>query len=172
MVKKYGHATKNGCDNKGQNTSVYCACHSLQEVFRNLTNIIVPQSTIAKWAGTTSGGTSHAGIRTAVAQFNKKYKKNLKVVEKNHSEIGWDGVKKIIASKNQDCIIHNLYRNKYGHYEVVNSVGNVNVNVQNSLGSKCAKGCYCGYTELRTRAAFKSYINGISQKSMIIITNS
>ena len=28
------------------------ACHSLQEVFRNLTGIVVPQSTIASVAGT------------------------------------------------------------------------------------------------------------------------
>ena len=170
-IKKYGHATKPCADNRGQNNGYYCGCHSLQEVFRNLTNIVVPQSVIAKWAGTTSGGTSHSGIRTAVAQFNKKYKKNLKVVEKNHSEIGWDGIKKIINSKNQDCIIHNLYRNQYGHYEVVNKVGEVNVAVQNSLGSKCNRGCYCGYVETRSRATFKSYINGISQKSVIIITN-
>lgn len=171
MVKKYGHATKTGCDNMGQNTGYYCGVHSLQEVFRNLTGKIVPQSTIAKWAGTTTSGTGHSGLETAVAMFNKKYKAKLTVQWKNFSEIGWDGINKIVKSKNQDCVIHNLYRNQYGHYEVVNGVGSVNINVQNSLGSKCNKGCYCGYIEYRTKNTFKSYINGISQKSVMVITN-
>lgn len=175
MVKKYGHAKKNGCDNMGQNTGYFCGVHSLQEIFRNLTGIVVPQSTIARWAGTTSAGTSHQGLETAVAKFNKTYKTNLTVQWKNHSDIGWDGVQKVIKSKNQDLLIHNLYRRNgnsgTGHYEVVNSVGSVNVAVQNSLGSKCAKGCYCGYVETRSRATFKYYIQGISQKSVMIIRN-
>lgn len=170
MAKKYGHSKTNGCDQMGQNTSYYCGCHSLQEVFRNLTGKEVPQKTIAKWAGTTSSGTGHDGLNTAVAMFNKKYKQNLTVKWKYFSDIGWKGVKKIIDSKNQDCVIHNLYRNRYGHYEVINKA-NEPIRVQNSLGSKCSKGCYCGYEESRTQSTFKSYINGISQKSIMVITN-
>lgn len=174
-VKKYSHATKSGCDNMGQNNSVYCGPHSLQEVIRNLTGIVVPQSTLAGWAGTTSAGTSHQGLETAVAQFNKKYSKNLKVTWKYFSEVGWSGIDKIIKSNNQDAIIHNLYRRTEsgggdGHYEVVNAVSN-NVNVQNSLGSKCSNGCYCGYIEYRSQSTFTYYINGISQKSVMVITN-
>lgn len=167
--KKYGHAKKSGCDNMGQNTGYYCACHSLQEVIRNLYNIVVPQSTLAKWAGTTTAGTSHQGIETAVAQFNKQYNKKLKITWKNFSDVGWNGLKTICNSKNQDAIIHNLYRNQYGHYEVINNVS-TNVNVQNSLGSICNQGCYCGYIEYRTQSTYKSYINGISQKSIAILT--
>ena len=167
---KYGHATKSGCDNMGQNNGYYCGCHSLQEVFRNLTGIVVPQKTIAGWAGTTSSGTSHSGLDSAVAKFNKTYGKNLKVQWKNFSDLGWDGIKKIINSSNQDCVIHNLYRNQWGHYEVVNNVSS-NVTVQNSLGNTCSNGCYCGYIEYRTQSTFRSYINGISQKSVMVITN-
>jgi len=166
--KKYGHATKSGCDNMGQNTGYYCACHSLQEIFRNLYNIVVPQSTIASWCGTTSAGTSHNGIKTGVAAFNKKYGKKLQITEKSFTDLGWNGIKKIVESKNQDCIIHNLYRNQWGHYEVVNNVSS-NVNVQNSLGSSCGS-CYCGYIEYRTQSEFRSYINGISQKSILVLT--
>lgn len=167
--KKYGHATKSGCDNRGQNTGYYCACHSLQEVIRNLYGIVVPQSTLASVMGTTTAGTGHWGIETAVAWFNKKYGKNLKITWKNFSDLGWSGIKKIVDSKNQDCIIHNLYRNQWGHYEVINNVSS-NINVQNSLGSFCANGCYCGYIEYRTQNEFRSYINGISQKSIAILT--
>ena len=107
--KKYGHATKSGCDNMGQNNGYYCGCHSLQEVFRNLTGIVVSQKTIAGWCGTTEDGTAHDGLNSGVANFNKKYNKNLKVEWKNFSDLGWNGIKKIVDSKNQDCIIHNLY---------------------------------------------------------------
>ncbi|WP_458454412.1 pseudomurein-binding repeat-containing protein [Methanobrevibacter sp.] len=167
--RKYGHAVKSGCDNMGQNTDYYCGVHSLQEVIRNLYNIIIPQSTLAKWAGTTTAGTSHVGLETAVAKFNKDHNKNLKVTWKNFSDLGWSGIKKIVDSKNQDCIIHNLYRNQWGHYEVINNVSS-NITVQNSLGNYCSNGCHCGYIEYRTQNEFKNYINGISQKSIMILT--
>lgn len=169
-VKKYGHATEPCCDDRGQNTPYYCAPHSLQEVFRNLTDIVVPQSTIASWAGTTSGGTGHNGMDTAVVAFNRKYDKNLKTEWKHFSELGWNGLKDIVTSNNKDCIIHNLYRNSDGHYEVINNVGS-DINVQNSLGSRCSHGCYYGYIEYRSRSEFQSYINGISQKSVMVVTN-
>lgn len=167
--KKYGHATRQGCDNMGQNTGYYCGVHSLQEVFRNLTNKVVPQSTIAIWAGTTTSGTSHAGLETAVAHFNKLYGFNLSVTWKNLSDIGWSGVKKILESPDQDIIFHNLYRDQWGHYEVSNSISGSTVNVQNSLGSMCTSSCYCGYQEYRSTSEFQRYMSGISQKSLMII---
>jgi len=169
--KKYGHATKYGCDNKGQNNGYYCGCHSLQEVFRNLTGIVVPQSTIASWAGTTTDGTDHEGLNTAVAQFNRKYGKNLTVTWYNFSDLGWNKLKAIINSNNQDCVWHNLYRNQWGHYEVVNKIYSDYCDVQNSLGDYCDYGCYCGYVEERSFSTFRSYLGGISQKSIMVITN-
>ena len=173
--KKHGHATKHGCDNIGQNNGYYCGCHSLQEVIRNLTGKVIPQSTIASIAGTTSSGTDHAGLNTVIAWFNKKYGYNLQVEWKNFSEIGWKGIKKICESNNQDCIIHNAYRRTsdfggYGHYETVNKVYNTYCDVQNSLGDKCSQGCYCGYVEERDLSTFQYYINGISQKSVMVVT--
>ena len=167
--KKYGHATRSGCDNMGQNTPYFCGVHSLQEVFRNLTGIVVSQSTLASVAGTTTDGTDHDGLNTAVAWFNRNYNKNLKVEWKNFSDLGWGGIKKIVDSSNQDCVIHNCYRNQWGHYEVINNVSD-NITVQNSLGDSCGD-CYCGYIEYRTQSEFRSYINGISQKSIMVITN-
>ena len=172
--KKYGHATEPCCDDRGQNTPYYCGPHALQEVFRNLTGIVVPQSTIAGWASTTSSGTGHSGMDTAVAKFNQKYGYNLKVTWKNFSELGWNGIRNIINSNNQDCILHNWYRRGSadggGHYEVINAV-NDTINVQNSLGSRCSHGCYYGYIEYRSKSTFEYYINGISQKSVMVITN-
>lgn len=169
--RKYDHADDYGCDEMGQNTSYYCGCHSLQEVFRNLTNIVVSQDTIADVCGTTYDGTDHEGLNTCVEWFNRKFDQNLQVSWKNFSDLGWDGIRDIVYSNNQDCVIHNLYRDKYGHYEVVNWVSDAWVGVQNSLGDGCSYGCYCGYKEDRTQSEFRSYISGISQKSVMVITN-
>ena len=170
-VKKYGHATKPCADNRGQNNGYYCGCHSLQEVFRNLTNIVVSQSTIASVCGTTTDGTDHDGLNTCVEWFNKKYGKKLTVKWYNFSDLGWDGIRKIINSNNKDCIVHNLYRNQWGHYEVINKVYDDYCDVQNSLGDYCDYPSYYGYVEERYLSTFRSYISGISQKSIMVITN-
>lgn len=168
--KKYGHATKSGCDNRGQNNSVNCGPHSIQECIRNLTGKVITQKQLASWAGTGSGGTDHAGLNTAVAKAAKQLGVNLSLEWKSFSDVGWSGIKKIINSDNQDCIIHNLYRNKWGHYEVINKDYSNYCDVQNSLGDSCSSGCYCGYVEERSHSTFQSYMNGISQKSVMIIT--
>lgn len=170
-IKKYGHATKPCADNRGQNNGYYCGCHSLQEVFRNLTNIVVSQSTIASVCGTTEDGTDHDGLNTCVEWFNRKYGKNLSVKWYNFSDLGWDGIRKIINSSNKDCIVHNLYRNQWGHYEVINKVYDDYCDVQNSLGDYCDYPSYYGYVEERYLSTFRSYISGISQKSIMVITN-
>lgn len=168
--KKYGHATKRGCDNMGQNNSVNCGPHTLQEIIRNLTGVVISQSQLASWAGTTSSGSSHAGLETAIAMAAKKIGVKLTVKWYNFSDIGWNGIKKVIASNNQDVGIHNLYRRQWGHYETVNSISDSTCKVQNSLGDKCTSSCYCGYVENRSLSEFRSYISGISQKSILVVT--
>ena len=170
-IKKYGHATKPCADNRGQNNGYYCGCHSLQEIFRNLTGIVVPQSTIASWCGTTTDGTDHDGLNTGVALFNRKYGKNLTVKWYNFSELGWDGLRKIIASNNKDFLNHVLYRGTWGHYEVINKIYDDYCDVQNSLGDYCDYDCYCGYVEERYLSTHRRYIGGISQKSVMVVTN-
>ena len=170
VLKKYGHSTISGCDNRGQNNGVYCGPHSMQECIRNLTGKVISQSQLASWAGTGSGGTDHYGIETAIAMASKKLGVNLSCKWYNFSDLGWTGIKKIIDSNNQDCIIHNLYRNQWGHYEVINKIYDNYCDVQNSLGNYCSDGCYCGYVEERYLSTFRSYISGISQKSVLVIT--
>ena len=130
------------------------------------------QKTLAGWAGTTTKGTSHDGIRTAVAYVNKKKGTNIKVTEKTFTEIGgWKGIAKVLANKNQDIIFHNKYRLKYGHYEVMNQL-NLTTNyakVLNSLGDKCTNTCHCGYVEYRSSKTMKLYMDALSQKSVLIL---
>ena len=163
-----------GCSGMGQCTGYYCACNSLQQMFYRLTGKLISESTIASVAGTTSNGTSHQGIETAVAWFNRKYGYQLKVSWKNFSELG--STQSARFTKLQQLIdtggvfFHLLYRNKYGHYEVPYRVTGGNIQVLNSLGDSCGNGTYCGYIETRSQSTQVSYINGISQKSVCIIT--
>lgn len=164
----HNYLTKKGCSGMGQCTGYYCACNSLQQSFYRLTGIKVDEKTIAGWAGTTSDGTDHAGINTAVAKFNKKYNKNIKINWYYFSELSWAKISKFI--KKGAVFFHLLYRNKWGHYEPIQSVGDP-LKILNSLGNSCGSGTYCGYIENRSKSEQKRYINGISQKSVAVLTN-
>ena len=165
----HDYLTSSGCSGMGQCTGYYCACNSLQQAFYRLTGIKVAESTIAKWAGTTTDGTDHAGINTAVAQFNKTYKKNVKIVWYNFSELNWSKI--IDMMKKGAVFFHLLYRNQWGHYEGIQSVGDDILKILNSLGDYCSYPAYCGYIENRSKSTQKQYIQGISQKSVAYLYN-
>lgn len=170
-AKKYGRSLKTGCDNRGQNNDYYCGPHMAQEIVRNLTGIVVSQSTIASVMGTTSNGTGHQGINTFFAWFNRKYGKNLQVTWKNFTDIGWSGVNNILNSNNKDIGVHEKYKDTWGHYTNFDNVYNSTIDVHNSLGDYCSSGCHCGYEENRSKSTAERYMSGISQKSIIIVTN-
>ena len=162
------YITSSGCSGMGQCTGYYCACNSLQQCFYRLTGIKVAESTIAGWAGTTTSGTDHGGINSAVAAFNKKYNKNVKITWKNFSDVGWSALQSYIQKGAVFC--HLLYRDQWGHYEVPKDVSSDTCKILNSLGDSCGSGTYCGYIESRSRETQKRYIQGISQKSIAILT--
>ena len=163
--------TNKGCDAMGQNTSYYCGVAALQKVLYKF-GIKVGQAELARAAGTTTAGTSHNGIRTAVEYVARKFGVKLEVKEYNFSDLGFEKLGKLICKANVDAIIHLEYRNKYGHYEKIRSIDikNQKLEIVNSLGNKCTSSCYCGYIENRTFNMEKQYIEGISQKSIILIT--
>lgn len=172
--KLHNYLTNKGCSGMGQCTPYNCACNSLQQGFYRLTGIHVSESTIARVAGTTTAGTGHQGINTAVAWFNRKYGQNIKITWKNFNDLGssnsarWDKLNQYATKGAVFC--HILYRNKYGHYEVLKSVNGNNVTVLNSLGNRCSKPAYCGYIETRSKSNQLSYMRGISQPSVAILT--
>lgn len=170
----HAYLTSQGCSGMGQCTGYYCGPNSLQQCFYRLTGIKVSESTIASVAGTTTSGTDHAGLNTAVAWFNKKYGKNIKITWKNFSDLGsndtarWKELQNLI---NKGAVfVHLLYRDRWGHYEVPKSVGDSNLSILNSLGNSCGGSTYCGYIETRSKSAQRRYMNGISQKSIAILT--
>ena len=163
--------SRSGCDAMGQNNNYYCGVSALQKCLYKF-GINETQKQLARVCGTTTAGTSHQGLKTGIAYVSKKHGVKLSVKEAYFSDYNLKQLKQILCDKNKAIICHSLYRNKYGHYESWKSV-NVDkkeIDVINSLGDKCALGCLCGYIEHRPYATQKQYCNGISQKSLLIIT--
>ena len=163
----WDYITDQGPGELGQRTGYTCGPHSLMQCIYRLTGIELSEMELASICGTTSDGTDHDGLATGLAWFNRKYGYNLKMVWKNFSEVGFDGTQEAI--ENGACLHHINYRDKYGHYEVPKWTAGDPIYVLNSLGNSCGGG-YCGYVEERTRSEHQSYINGISQKSVCILT--
>lgn len=168
--KAIPYNSKSSCDAMGQNTGYYCGCSMLQKMFYRL-GYSVSQSEIARVAGTTTAGTGHDGLETAIAYAGRKFGVKFKVTWKSFSDLGFEGMGKLMCKENTAVGNHLLYRNQYGHYEypLTVNVTNKTIKVINSLGSMCTSSCYCGYIEERSWSTHRSYINGISQKSVLII---
>ena len=166
-IQLWDYLTDTGGGKLGQRTGYTCGPHSLMQCIYRLTGIELSEMELASICGTTSDGTDHDGLATGLAWFNRKYGYNLKMEWKNFSEVGFDGTQRAID--NGACFHHILYRNQWGHYEVPKWTNGDPIYVLNSLGDQCGNG-YCGYIEERSRSTHQSYINGISQKSVCIIT--
>lgn len=171
-----GHCLKQGKDCLGQIDNVSCAIQALWELLRKF-GIKVSKTQLKKWAGTTSAGTSHQGINTAVAMVNKKYNVHITVQWKNFSDLGktskerWENLGKLLSQPNVGVLLHNLYRLQYGHYEDIWKIllGSSSTKTMNSLGVRNADGSYQGYIEDRSFKNWESYLKGISQPSICIL---
>ena len=169
---------KQGGDCLGQITAYHCGPHSIKQALRRLGITGYSEKTIGSYAGTTTSGTGHAGLETAIAKIASKERVKLKVEWKNFSDLG-NSVKErykkygdLMTDENKAVFHHELYRRQYGHYSILKKVNTNNslLTVANSLGSRCNSPAYCGYMESRDFSTQLSYLNGISQKSICIIT--
>lgn len=166
-TKLYPYITTQGGGKLGQRTGYTCGPHSLMQCIYRLTGIELSEMELASVCGTTTSGTGHAGLQTGLAWFNRKYNYNLKMKWYNFSEIGFDGLQK--AYENGAVFLHLNYRNQWGHYEVPLTSNTDPNKILNSLGTQYSGGYY-GYIEPRNKSTQQSYINGISQKSVCIMT--
>jgi hypothetical protein len=172
------YCEKQGGDCLGQITGYHCACHCIKQILRTFGITKYNEKTIGTYAGTTTKGTSHQGINTAIAKIARLEGINLKVEWKNFSSLGstqkerFKKLGEIIQDEKKAVITHVLYKEKYGHYEVIKTINTnkSNLVIPNSLGSKCKSPAYCGYLETRSYTTENKYLNGISQPSICIIT--
>lgn len=154
------HYYSSGCNALGQCTPYYCGPHSIHQAIRKFNITKYTEKQIAAWAGTTTSGSSHNGINTAIAKIAILTGIKLKVQWKNFSDMGstqderFKNVAKILANKNKAIIWHIGYRNGgntttgtiFGHYECIDkiNIGTKYVRALNSLGTKKSDGSYTG----------------------------
>ena len=170
------HWVGEGCNKLGQCTEYFCGVHSVKQVLSKFGIDNYDEYTLAEYAGTTTDGTSHEGIEAAFATVGSKEKINFRVEWNSFNSLGesnserFKTIAEIICHDNVDVIIHNLYRNTWGHYETVRTidVANEQVEVLNSLGDRAGEG-YLGYREWRSFNEFADYISGISQLSIAFV---
>lgn len=174
--------------NLGQDTSYNCAPNMLQQLFYKLSHKIIPEKTIAAWCGTTSRGTDHSGINTAIQKFAKTYNLNLKTTWKYYSDFGNTTAKRMKAigelmSKSNTAVgWHILYCDsgekttggQYGHYEVIDKINTQTqyVRALNSLGIRNKNGSYQGHLQDRPYHVQDYYAKNTpgNQKAVLIIT--
>ena len=160
------HYTSHGCNKLGQCTGYFCAPHSIHQAMKKFGITKYSEKTIAGWAGTTSSGTGHPGINTAIAKISKETGIKLSVKWKNFSDMGattnerFANVAKLLCKDNTAVIWHIAYINggnstsgtHFGHYEYVDKI-NTNtkfIRALNSLGNKNPNGSYQGKLQDRT----------------------
>lgn len=178
------HWTEQGAGYLGQINPYNCGPHSVRQSIKKF-GINISESTLASWAGTTTSGTDHDGINTAIAMAAKQAGVKIDVEWVNFSSLGsndaarFKALGELICQKNVAGFLHILYSgagdyydpdDECGHYEPLDRV-NVEtkyVRALNSLGSRDGYGYY-GHLQDRTFNLEAQYISGISQKSVCIL---
>lgn len=169
---------RQGGDCLGQITGYHCGPHSIKQCLRRFGITGYSERTIGGYAGTTTAGTSHQGLETAIAKIAKLEGINLKVEWKNFSDLGtnskerWKRYGDLMTDDDKAVLHHELYKDYAGHYSILKqaNTNSMGLTVANSLGSKCYAPAYCGYMESRPCSTQERYFRGISQKSICIIT--
>ena len=181
------HYHTTGCNKLGQCTSYYCGPHCLHQSLKKFGITNITESTLAGWAGTTTSGTDHEGLNTAIAKASKKSGVKLRVEWKYFSDFGktinerFKNIGKIACQKNKAVFTHIGYQCSgecktgtiFGHYEMFDVVNTSTkkVRVMNSLGNKCSDKGYCGHLQTRSFDLEAHYINNkTGVKSICIIT--
>ncbi|WP_296895142.1 hypothetical protein [uncultured Methanobrevibacter sp.] len=172
------HWTNQGAGYLGQITPYHCGPHSIRQSIKKF-GINISESTLASWAGTTTSGTDHEGINTAIAKAAKEAGVKIDVEWVNFSSLGFKALGELLCQPNVAAFLHILYSgvgeyydpdDECGHYEYCNRVNTATKYVQalNSLGSRDGYGYY-GHLQDRSFNLQERYISGISQKSVCIL---
>lgn len=154
------HYTSNGCNRLGQCTGWWCGPHSIHQAIRKFGITKYTEKQIAGWAGTTTAGTGHSGLNTAIAKISNMSGKKLSVQWKNFSDMGansaerFANIAKLICKNDVAIIWHIAYINggnstsgkHFGHYECIDKINTATkyVRALNSLGDKKSDGSYTG----------------------------
>lgn len=178
VYTNYTLCEKQGGGCLGQTNAYRCGPHAIMQALRKFGITGYSEATIAGYAGTTTAGTGHSGLETAIAKIARLEGVNLQVEWKNFSDLGGSTTERFktlgehMTDSHKSVFWHELYRGQYGHYSLAKTVNTNtgNLLVANSLGNRCGSPAYCGYLETRSFSTQVQYFRGISQRSICIIT--
>jgi len=151
-----------------QQTDYDCGPNALKLCIYQLTGELLTNRQLMDWCGTGYNGTGHPGLEAGLAKAGKFLSRNFKINWYNLSDIGWQAIANACCEDNKAVFIHDLYKYQYGHYENV-----VGVNISSStvkISNSLSDGYSRGWLENRSFSLCQGYMNGISQKSVAIIT--
>ena len=182
------HYLTEGCNKLGQCTGYWCGPHSIHQAMKKLGITKFTEKQIARWAGTTTSGTGHPGINTAIKKIGNETGKKFNVQWKNFSDMGstdaerFAAIGKILCQPNKAIIWHIAYIDggestngkAFGHYECLDKIDTAKKTVRalNSLGIKKRDGSYPGRLQTRSfnvQAYFAKHTSG-GQPALCIIT--
>lgn len=179
------HYTDYGCNKLGQCTPYYCGPHSIHQGLKKFGITQFSESQLASWAGTTTSGSDHDGLNTAIKYAAKKAGINVDITWYNFSELGntdaarFKKLGEMICNPNAFGFCHIWYKDGgkstsgegCGHYEMLDIINTSDKEVRalNSLGSRDGN-AYYGHLQWRSFGLQSAFIKGISQKSICIVT--
>ena len=154
-----------GCNKLGQCTKFLCGPHTTRQALKKFGITKFSEKEIAKLAGTTSKGTSHQGINTAIAKISKLTGIKLTIKWVNFSDMGktdeerFEKIGKLLEEPNTAIIWHIAYSGEgeeidddfIGHYEYIDiiNIKTKYVRALNSLGKIKKDGSYPGHLQDR-----------------------
>ncbi len=154
-----------GCNKLGQCTKSLCGPHTTRQALKKFGITKFSEKEIAKFAGSTSKGTSHQGINTAIAKISKLTGIKLTIKWVNFSDMGktdeerFEKIGKLLEDPNTAVIWHIAYSGAgeeidddfIGHYEYIDiiNIKTKYVRALNSLGKIKKDGSYPGHLQDR-----------------------
>ena len=154
-----------GCNKLGQCTKFLCGPHTTRQALKKFGITKFSEKEIAKFAGSTSKGTSHQGINTAIAKISKLTGIKLTIKWVNFSDMGktdeerFEKIGKLLEDPNTAIIWHIAYSGAgeeidddfIGHYEYIDiiNIKTKYVRALNSLGKIKRDGSYPGHLQDR-----------------------
>lgn len=159
----------------GQVNGYACAPHSLRQNLHKLGINDYSEWDLYSIMGTNSDGTGHQGINKAIEYVAEHSNVNLTYHWINFTDLGkttserFKNLGRLISKNNMGCFVHELYRGRWGHYEVIKSINTKKgtVTVLNSLGSRYGYG-YRGYVETRSYDTMSYYIKNTYQGQLSV----
>ena len=159
-----------------QVTGYHCGPHSIMQCIYKLTGFEIDEKQLGTWAGTNANGTGHPGLETCLKRFNSEKGFNIKMKWYDFKNCSIEQIGQWMENPKTAIFFHLLYRDQWGHYELPYQI-DVNSDrllVANSLGNyyngKNSNDGYYGYIEDRSWADQKSYISGISQLTVCVLS--